>query len=111
MNATLEKLVQTGIPVSKAQFHAAVNNADQIPENYFSVDSMVASRRAKMWSVPGEIILCQKNVRKEDCYFAVPKSNIIFYNFTNQETGKELLQELDVIAPKKRGRPFANKIS
>lgn len=98
MNSTLEKLLETAIPVSKAQFHSAVNNADQVPENYFSNDSGVASRRAQMWSIPGELIVCQKNLKKEDRYFAVPKSNIIFYNITTDEPL--------VAQTPKRGRPF-----
>lgn len=118
------KLIETGIPVSKAQFHAAVNNADQVPENYFSCHSAVKSRQVKMWWTPHTLICHQK-----DKYWGVPISTVIFANFINMDTPEiqKALNEVQqmqcevsgdsglakltppIAAPKKRGRPFKNK--
>jgi hypothetical protein len=76
MNSTLEKLIKTAIPVSKAQFHAAVNNSDQVPEHFFAADSQVKSRQVKMWYTPHTLICLHKNK-----YFGVPISSVLFANF------------------------------
>lgn len=113
MNPTLKKLLETGIPVPKVQFHAAVNNADNTPENYFSTDSLVASRRAEMWLTPNLLICRQKNQRNKICYFWVPITTCIFGNFEEQTEEIEGLDEIDPsdtmvpnIPTTKRGRPF-----
>ncbi len=67
LHPNLEKMIKQGIPVSKAEFNAAVNNADNVPENYFSEDSNNSSRRAQMWLVPAGLLCMQKGK-----YFLVP---------------------------------------
>lgn len=138
MNPQLRKLIDTGIPVTKAQFHAAVDNADRIPENYFSNESLVPSRRADMWLTSAGLVCRQKNVLKEDRYFFVPLATIIFINFARQDESEAHAADpiisaviaasssttdyqLDDVAAsssattntevtiKKRGRPFKNK--
>ncbi len=80
MNSTLEKLIKSGIPVSKAQFHEAVNNSDQTPEHFFASDSNVKSRNVTMWYTPHTLICLHK-----DKYFGVPNATIKFVNFAHLE--------------------------
>ena len=76
-NAYLKKLLERGIPVWRAEFHSAVNNTDDVPENYFSTDSAVKSRQVKMWWINGDGLLCfHKNE-----YFLVPTSTVKFIKF------------------------------
>ncbi len=112
MHATLAKLIESGMQVDKVQFHAAVNNADNIPENYFSAFSNVPSRRAKMWLTPTMLICLQKNIKNEDVYFWVPTSTCIFGHFTKQDQEDEndtveikLPMGYIESSPKRRGRP------
>lgn len=130
MNQILQKLIETGIPIIKAQFHAAVNNADQVPEHHFSSESDRPSRRVKMWLTPQGLICYQKSALKKECYWIVPLPTIIFAIFDTQtdlippkdffeESSKIMTHESIAIAeskaddiimnlPKKRGRPFKN---
>lgn len=101
MNPVLKHLIETGIPVSKAQFHAAVNNADNVPENYFSTESLNKSRQADMWWTPHTLVCHQKGK-----YFGVPISTVIFANFICDDMKEESNIALDPAGPKKRGRPF-----
>jgi len=71
----LEDQIQAAIPIARAQFHAAVNNGDGTPENYFSVDSTATSRRVEMYLAPNYLICLHKGK-----YIVVPLSNIIFAN-------------------------------
>lgn len=73
----MEKLLQRGIPVWRAEFHTAVNNSDDVPENYFSNKSHVASRKIKMWWINGDGLLC---LHKEQ-YFIVPSATVKFAKF------------------------------
>lgn len=69
-------LIKSGIPVSNAHFVLAVNNADNVPENYFSIDSHNSSRRANMWWTPSTLICEQKGI-----YFGVPSGTVKFIHF------------------------------
>ncbi len=90
MNPYLQKLIETGIPVSQAKFHAAVNNANQTPENDFNVNSNSTERRVDMWYTSHGLVCHQKNVKKQDCYWIVPLPSIIFANFSKQIDLEEL---------------------
>lgn len=70
------KLLETGIPVAAAHFMTAVDNAERIPENYFSIDSHNSSRRANMWMTPSMLLCEQKGI-----YFGVPSGTIKFVHF------------------------------
>lgn len=77
-NGSLETLILHGIPVSKADFHTAVNNGQDVPENSFNAASDNKRRRVQMWLVAGgSFMLCFHNNK----YFGVPSSNIKFWNF------------------------------
>ena len=47
LHPNLVKMISQGIPVSKAEFNAAVNNADNVPENYFSFPSALLHKQCK----------------------------------------------------------------
>lgn len=71
-------MIESGIPVWKAEFQSAVNNSDQVPENYFSSESNVKSRNVRMWlTAGGNILLCLHKGK----YFFVPAADIKFGNF------------------------------
>ncbi len=90
MNKTLEKLIETGIPVTAAHFHAAVNNANKVPQTYFSQHSDVHERRVNMWYTQYGLVCHQKTAKtKEDRYFIVPLPTLIFANFGINATTKE----------------------
>lgn len=76
MHPLLKKLIERGIPVRAAYFRDAVNNGDDIPENYFSKDSNVSSRRVDMWLTEMGLICFHKGR-----YFGVPDSTVKFSNF------------------------------
>lgn len=74
----IEALLRTAIPVSKAEFHAAVNNSDNVPENYFSEKSDNPSRRAEMWiTAGGNLLICFQKGK----YFGVPAASVKYFNF------------------------------
>lgn len=73
----LEKLLEKGVPVWRAEFHSSVNNADDVPENYFSNRSNVKSRHVDMWWVSGDGLLCNHKGK----WFLVPSSTVKFVNF------------------------------
>lgn len=74
-SATLKKLIDAGIPVSRAEFKMAVNNSDNVPENFFSEDSQNSSRRVSMlWTPIG--LLCEHKKK----YFIVPSETVKFAN-------------------------------
>lgn len=77
MDPNLKKAFERGIPVSRAVFHAAVNNSEDVPENYFSSASAIKSRNVKMWWVQGDQLLCHHKGK----WFGVPASNVIFHKF------------------------------
>lgn len=79
--SVLERAIDGGIPLTKCQFHAAVNNANQVPTHYFSVDSSVKDRNCEMWLTNVGYVFKQKNIKGEDCYFGTPTANVIFHNF------------------------------
>lgn len=89
MNKTLAKLIETGIPVYEAAFHAAVQNADKTPESSFNTFSDKPSRKVKMWWTPHTLVCCQKTVHsKELKYWGVPISTVIYANFISEEEEK-----------------------
>jgi len=71
------KMIDRGIPVWRADFHSAVNNTDDVPENYFSSKSQVPSRKVDMWWIPGDGILCYHKGE----YFMVPSATVKFHKF------------------------------
>lgn len=73
LNPNLQKLIDSGIPVWRAEFQGAVNNTDDVPENYFSSKSAVKSRNVQMWLTPHFLICYHKGE-----YFAVPNANVKF---------------------------------
>lgn len=79
----LIRLIETGIPVAKADFHAAVNNADEVPENGFNEKSDNRSRRVEMWlTAGGNILICkQKTKAGADKFFGVPSASVKFVHF------------------------------
>ena len=75
----LEKFWDTGIPLTKAIFHAAVNNGDGTPENYFATQSIAKSRNVEMrLAFNGLWVLCKHRGR----IFGTPHANTIevFFN-------------------------------
>lgn len=105
MNTQLQTLIEQGIPLAKAQFQAAVNSADQVPENYFLNDHKTRSRRAQMWGHPSWtfILVCQKNLKDHEVFFFIPNANVIYANFVANETD---ILETEQKEPKRRpGRP------
>lgn len=90
MNKTLENLIKNAIPVYEAHFHAAVQNADKVPESSFNLYSDKPSRKVKMWWTPHTLICCQKTSNtKELKYFGIPISTVIFANFQDKDDDKE----------------------
>lgn len=105
MNPILQSLINNGIPVSRAQFHSAVNNADQIPESTFSDDSPTPSRRVNMWYTPNGLVCHQKATKisgfvnkGEDRYFIVPLATIIFANFKKSDKLEEPMDAPPIMA-------------
>lgn len=80
MNKTLAKLIETGIPVTAAKFHTAVDNSEKVPESYYSAESNLKSRRIEMWYTPNGLVCMHK-----DAYFIVPLANVIFANFKKND--------------------------
>lgn len=81
MHPKLEKLIETGIPVVEAHFHSAVNNADKVPENYFSKDSDNPNRRSEMYATTADLLVCKQKGR----IFFTPMSNVRFGFFEKEE--------------------------
>jgi hypothetical protein len=77
----LKKIINTGIPLRKVRFKAAVDNADDVPESQFSDDSNNRSRRASMWWTGNAILVIQKNSNGEEVYFGVPTSQCQEWKF------------------------------
>ena len=73
----LKKILERGIPVWKADFHSAVNNSDEVPENYFSAESNRKSRQVEMWWINGDGLVCLHKNK----YFMVPTSTVKFLKF------------------------------
>ncbi len=73
----LKKVLERGIPVWHAEFHSAVNNSDNVPENYFSSKSNVKSRHVQMWWINGDGLVCFH----KDEYFMVPAASVRFFKF------------------------------
>ncbi len=76
--AEIRKLINSGIPVREARFHAAVNNGDGVPEMQFNDNSTQPGRRVQMWSSYSYLVCCHSDVKKGDRYILVPLSNVIF---------------------------------
>lgn len=70
----IEKIIAKGIPVSRAEFQSNVNNANGVPESFFSKDSSHKTRHVEMWYVPGESVLF---CRQDNKYFFTPLANVI----------------------------------
>ena|ERR1700679_72894 len=66
-----------GIPVSRAEFLHAVNNAEDVPESNLSTTSPTKSRNAKMWWIPGDGLLCFQ----QNKYFFVPSGMVKYVKF------------------------------
>ena len=73
----LAKAFERGIPVKRADFHSAVNNTDNVPENYFSASSAAVSRIVRMWWVQGDGLLCWHKGE----WFMVPSATVRFCKF------------------------------
>lgn len=73
----IKKLIERGIPVWRADFHCAVNNTDDVPENYFSAQSAVKSRQVEMWWINGDGLLCFQ----QEKFFMVPSATVKFCKF------------------------------
>jgi len=69
----IEAMIEQSIEIEYSKFHAAVDNTDGTPENYFSEVSSVPSRNVKMWAHRDWIICLHKGK-----YILVPQSNSIF---------------------------------
>lgn len=89
MTEFLLKLIKGAIPVREAYFHSAINNADKTPENYFSDDSNVPSRRVQMWQTSDFLVFKQRNAQKEDVYFYTPNANVRFGFFKKDLTPEQ----------------------
>lgn len=76
LNPGLKKLLDSGIPVTKAAFHATVSNGDDVPESAFSDKSNAPGRRVMMWWTPYGLI-CEHKQK----YFTVPLATVIYANF------------------------------
>ena len=74
--STISRLIESGIPVHKAEFQSAVNNSDGVPENQFSEASQNASRRVEMWWTSCGLICLHK-----DKYFVTPHANVKHAHF------------------------------
>lgn len=57
----LQKLIDTGIPVSVAWFQTAVNNGNNIPEHSFSHASDNKERRVEMWATSADLLVYKQN--------------------------------------------------
>lgn len=75
-NPLILKFIEGGIPVSRAEFHAAVNNVDGVPENMFSEKSENKGRRADMWWTPAGLICHQQGK-----YFVAPVATVRYAHF------------------------------
>lgn len=82
LHGLLKKMIERGIPVERAEFHSAVNNGDEVPENYFCKSSDKESRRVQMWWINGDGLLCCHHTKtKGDIYFMVPSASVKFHRF------------------------------
>lgn len=72
-----ETMKGKGIPVSRAEFLHAVNNAEDVPEHNFSTTSPTKTRNAEMWWIPGDGLLCFQHGK----YFFVPSGMVKFVKF------------------------------
>jgi len=78
----ISKLIESGIPVKSAVFHAAVNDADGTPETSYSLDSHKVSRQVEMWYSPAGLICYHFNkISKKEKWYIVPLANVIFADF------------------------------
>lgn len=80
----LDRLIESGLPVAKAEFHAAVNNADDVPESYLSDKSDKPTRKADMWlTAGGSVLICIQKRKKDGSkfYFGVPAASIKYVHF------------------------------
>lgn len=75
-NPLILKFIESGIPVSRAEFHAAVNNVEGVPENMFSEKSDHKGRRADMWWTPAGLI-CHQHGK----YFVAPVATVRYAHF------------------------------
>jgi len=73
----IELMIASGIPVIRAEFIHAVNNAEDVPEHNFSTTSPTKTRKAQMWWIPGDGLLCFQNKK----YFFVPTGMVKFVKF------------------------------
>lgn len=108
INQVLEKLIETGVPVSEAHFHTAVNNGANVPENNFSEKSNNAERRVEMWATSADLLV----MRHKNRLFFTPMANVKFGFFKEAKCNEHPADSVDVpreTVVKKRGRPFKNK--
>lgn len=67
----IQKLLESGIPVWRADFQAEVENSRGEYERFFSLKSTVKSRIVTMtWTSAG--LICEQ----DDKYFCVPQANV-----------------------------------
>lgn len=79
----IDRLIEIGVPVTKAEFHAAVNNVDNVPETHFSEKSDSRNRRAEMWlTASGNLLICKQDTAKGVTkYIGVPSASVKFVHF------------------------------
>lgn len=77
IHPVLQKIMERGIPVWKAEFHTAVNNSDDVPEVYFSLKSDNKNRKVEMFWINGDGLLCCHKGK----HFMVPSSNVRYCKF------------------------------
>lgn len=73
MNKTLKGLISTGIPLSSVTFHQAVNDSNNMPQNFFSNKSEKKDRRADMWWTHTCVV-----IKHAETYIIAPHANVIY---------------------------------
>lgn len=76
INKHLQALIDKGIPVFQAEFHAAINNADNVPESFLSENSAKSNRQATMWWTQAGLVCNQKGF-----FFLVPEATVKYCHF------------------------------
>jgi hypothetical protein len=80
MNKVLAKWIEGGVPVFRANFYSAVNNAKGIPENYFLSKSDKPGGSVEMWYTSYGLV-CKQDKK----FFVVPLPTIQFAHFVPEE--------------------------
>lgn len=104
----LKSLIDAGLPVRVAHFHAAVNNAYNVPVHNLSAKADKKDNKAEMWDTPAGLI-----VRQNGIYLRVPEATVMFVHYTqavNDEMAKawDDTETEDAATPRRR-RSKANE--